>query len=574
MKKKLHIVLLALCLCCTVAFAACGEKNSDKIATTNKLSLDDYAMTLSEARKEGVVVGGGKNYTAATALPYDNVYSYDQATNTVRFDKDGKYGLYNVALDKAVALAEYQFISCTELYAVCTKSDTHEVRYYSYDGVLLSTDSVPNVELNEDGYARVVTNNTEAEKDEGVPVFGGATVGETMKATELLQMIGYSEEDALLVDYTASMRENNDCVALDFYKDGKKTTLTFPATADTESLAYVSGKIVYRTVQAVAYDAQTGYNLVMGIGTAAQKQNVTYYAFDIASGKTKTLSLGYAITSVSPLYNTRTKAYDALQVDAIPNRNGVALVDDRTAIQSYIIDGDGKVGFDLSVYGNPYSMVRLKDDRILYTGAADGRASHSYLMDGKGNLLADLGAATRHVTDNLIVVGNPSVHYGAVDFDGKVVMPLQYGSLNFFGDTAYTTVYSTATDSATKFVSPSDVQGKLLEDRYPLGTEEQLNYVTAYESLGLIVTVKYFEEETDKGYTYTFYSFGGNRLMQVKDYGGSGMPLQSSSYDDGYYASYEAEILGGNIVLTVRHNAADPEGQGNHPRTQSHFVIK
>ncbi len=533
MKKKTYALLVALCLCCSaVFFTACNDK--DKISTTSKLSLDNYAVSITEARENELLSGSTAGYTSAEELEWSVQSSY-RSKNSLRIEKDGLYGYYNYALGKTVVPVEYESYSLNSYDSFILGNGTSESAVYSADGtVLLYSDSAIYVQThstpiyyyarkpithtltysesgetkhayiynNDNGYARCASDTQVKPKD--LPTTDG-----TLLFRSEATLWGIGNDDAFLADYTVSYEDNSAGGRTYYFSKGNKTTkLSLPD--NLHGMHYGDGKILYGIVVQLPHDATSGYNYVSTPSNFTQtvKYNITYYSFDIATGKTSALHLGYIISSVIPLYNNTAKCYDAFAVKAIRLQNGIAKYSAANDLQTFIIDATGKVGYDLTNYGNceANKIIRLRNNRYLLSSNQS-----SYIIDGNGKAVAYLGNKTSNVAqaaELIVTTDSTTGRKGAVDFNGRLALDYRYDTLNFYGTTALTQVY-TLESAETKFVTADHPDGKDIEDVLPLAEGE-----TRWTSLhpnGLIVTAK-----NDGTTRYTVYNYTGTELFSLE----------------------------------------------------------
>lgn len=582
MKKKLSALLAALILTLTALMTGCGG-----IATTNKLKLSDYAVPVSEATQQGI---------AASVRPKPemifagNDYNRDDGTKII-FNDGTFYGMYNMetktmALDPSMGFTAIDSLSGFygdldgKAYVAESQSDLSETlkAVYSEDGTLLlesgsytslfgsSSDKYYNnaplaAEIkyvtsgesaeektvylyeNEDGYLRVASG--------AVTSAPGIVISEVSDSKTFLPFnksdIGeiYEQNDGFLSSYTVAMETTTTRGANVYFKTGNKVTV-LKLKPNLANAIYVDGKILYSTVTDVEFDAEDGYNLIHKDGINVfndKKQNVKTFSFDIKSGKTKELDLQYIITNYTPLYNRSSNKYDAVLVSAIKKNDGVAIYESDIDLINLIIDKDGKAGYQFE--GMPagnFDIIKLNDSRILL--------SNGYIVDNKGKTVSFPGKI-ESIGDNFITVSDGS-KYGAIDFDGKTVLPFVYDNLDFVGGGAYTAVSSIGSVSTQKLVTISNPDGIEITNALNLADGESIDtYVLDdFTYLGLIPTLKNFSDGDIKGYDFTLYSFSGEQVktMRVTDsvdctlaFSYNGVSLVNISYSTPMNASYENE---------------------------------
>lgn len=581
MKKKLSALLAALILTLTALMTGCGG-----IATTNKLKLSDYAVPVSEATQQGI---------AASVRPKPEMIFtgnyYNRNDEKIIFNDGTFYGIYNMetktmALDPSMGFTDIYSLAGFygdldgKAYVAESQSDLSETlkAVYSEDGTLLlesgsytslygsSSDKYYNnaplaAEIkyatsgesaeektvylyeNEDGYLRVASG--------AVASAPGIVISEVSDSKVFLPFnksdIGeiYEQNDGFLSSYTVAMESTTTRGANVYFKTGNKVTV-LKLKPNLANAIYVDGKILYSTVTDVEFDAEDGYNLIYKDGINVfndKKQNVKTFSFDIKSGKTKELDLQYIITNYTPLYNRSSNKYDAVLVSAVKKNDGVAIYESNIDLINLIIDKDGKAGYQFE--GMPagnFDIIKLNDSRILL--------SNGYIVDNKGKTVSFPGKIDS-IGDNFITVSDGS-KYGAIDFDGKTVLPFVYDNLDFIGGGAYTAVSSIGSVSTQKLVTISNPDGIEITNALNLADGESIDtsVLDDFTYLGLIPTLKNFSDGDIKGYDFTLYSFSGEQVktMRVADsvdctlaFSYNGVSLVNISYSTPMNASYENE---------------------------------
>ena len=583
MKKKLSALLASLILTLTALMTGCGG-----IATTNKLKLSDYAVPVSEATQQGI---------AASVRPKPemifagNDYNRDDGTKII-FNDGTFYGMYNMetktmALDPSMGFTDIYSLAGFygdldgKAYVAESQSDLSETlkAVYSEDGTLLlesgsytslygriSSDKYYNnaplaAEIkyatsgesaeektvylyeNEDGYLRVASG--------AVTSAPGIVISEVSDSKVFLPFnksdIGeiYEQNDGFLSSYTVAMETTTTRGANVYFKTGNKVTV-LKLKPNLANAIYVDGKILYSTVTDVEFDAEDGYNLIHKDGINVfndKKQNVKTFSFDIKSGKTKELDLQYIITNYTPLYNRSSNKYDAVLVSAVKKNDGVAIYESNIDLINLIIDKDGKAGYQFEgMPAGDFDIIKLNDSRILL--------SNGYIVDNKGKTVSFPGKI-ESIGDNFITVFDGS-KYGAIDFDGKTVLPFVYDNLDFVGGGAYTAVSSIGSVSTQKLVTISNPDGIEITNALNLADGESIDtsVLDDFTYLGLIPTLKNFSDGDINGYDFTLYSFSGEQVktMRVKNsvdctlaFSYNGVSLVNISYSTPMNASYENE---------------------------------
>ena len=471
----------------------------------------------------------------------------------VTFTENGKKGAYNVTLGKTIVSGADEIMHNND-DETFTANTAEGYKLYAYDGELLATkteqDDLNNLQLtpNADGYTRVAAQ----EKESGVPTVNGAV--NVNKAISAIDALEIEREDAFLKEYRMRCEEGVNTTTLVFIKGDKETKLTLPAGVSEEGLYYADGKILFTKAEAVPSDAEEGYNVVFDDEGEIEKGNYINYAFDIKSGKMKELQLGYTLNleEIEPLYDSAAKKYTAFLVLVNEKENGVTHLGNNQ-FRSFIIDANGKVGVDLSAYGVTYAdnIIRLKENRILLAGR-----NGNFLVDDKGKLVTNLGENVS-VGDNLLSVQDGAYNYGAVNFDGEIVLPFTYTSLRVYGSAAYAVANG---ESAEKIVTAADPAGTTISAKCNFATDETL-YSDDYP--GLILSVQAFTEDQLEGNIYRLYNLNGAKLCEIKDYG--------DSWNVG------TQIADANsVIVQITHGIENPDQESDiiYDTVTEYYIIK
>lgn len=570
MKKKTVVLALIVCLLCVPILASCG----DGIAKTNKLKLDDYAYSITDAAEKGFLQKSRQELTSLTKLNIDSMQNVNSETEVKIVTQDGKTGAYNVKQGKFIVNPAESLSVMNDFYisgvyhAVVTErygADAKTTVYANDGAVLLAEgiyDSVSVVAASDKFYngeqvdgTIIYTVSGSGESDiiylcfdsdgylKTVPaadVTSEASAGGTVNVRKeylLKDFQGFSavyeKEDSFLKDYRLSYESTESGGKNYFFrKDDKTTKLSLPASVN--KVFYINGKVFYNLRKALPHEQDKNCDFVTtdpNDFTKTIKYEDKYYAFDIAKNKTKEIKLNYAIVSAQPLYNQNKGVYDALSVTAAAKKDGIATYGNSADIKTFIIDVDGKVGFDFSSFaGAQTSLIKLKDDRYL---------ASSDIINGKGEVIAELsGVVTVSESNELIILKNYKNKYGAADFDGKLVLPFSYGSINFRGNKFYASV-QTLTSNENKLVSVDNPTGISPEDALTgITADEYLQ--TVFSDAGLIQTARDFIDGDSKGMKYAFYNYSGKKLIEVSGMSGS---CDLSLYDG----------FGDNVITELRY---------------------
>lgn len=507
MKKKLIVLVLALAMLC-VSLTACGDKGG--IAKTNKIKIDNYAVALADTdyteqsayttvtEISGGYIGAGSSYS-----PSYN--SYGIASVTVpKTEGSPKYKLYNVNTKSYVSATEYDSIVISDSYdggfiTVTSISDSTTTKTLldptgtktilpakEYDDYINVTkmslyvsgaterSTVYQIEYTEkdadkESYKYYVDNAKEDAEYPDLSEVAESEVSEypqTAAGTVISSVTAYPvyDEDEEVGDmkaYTYAVRLLENGREYTFYKDGSESGKV--VVKNGEELGFMENYMYYVEEEILPHDAKKGYNVYMLTSssyTAAVKKNVTYYKYDIVKNKTSKFNPGYYIfDDIYPFYNRVDKKYDAAAVLAVPFVDGVAVVNGTADIRTYIVDKDFKVGYDLS--DTPYSVeevIKLKDDRYLLVGES------RYIVNGKMETIASFNGSFNVYPDSQLITVYANNVYGAIDFDGKVVLEPKYSRLNFVGGVALADVNVSVTETKEKcLVSVSNKNGTEIE---------------------------------------------------------------------------------------------------------------
>lgn len=551
MKKKTLSLLTVLCLAFALMLTACGGESKDKISKTDKLSLDNYAVSIADAREQGMSVGS-KGYTTAAkqnwtevttqvttyqgffpttvqlkdCLIYTNtnddkgVYNYKKGIEIVSgfssvdvneeygyalatYNGDTtKYSLYSLNGTKILDNCTYIRVEYNSSPTSGSEKVTRRVVYATNSNV--DEDSFKFLGSDEDGYAKEVFPTLASfDKEDGV-----VTAKEIVTLKELFTDYSdktlYPEADSAIDSYDIYYTENNSYSEVyEFVRDGKTTKLEVPYNGYL--YGYADGKILYFVQEILPHEATKGYNVISlpeRDFTQTSKLNIKYYTFEIASGKVKEIKPGYFMYGIpAPLYNVKDKKYDAYVVTAVNTEGGIATISDTADLHNYVIDADGKVAYETTGY-SAAKLIRLKEDRYFVSSY-----SSALIINGKGEVVANLGSSASIEESANAIIAQGNGYYGAVDYDGKVVLPFKYRSKPvFYGGAAY--VYSTAiNDENYKILTASD--WKETDVAKKLNVSEEANIYDM--SNGLLRVSEY--SESDNAYKYSVYNYAGTRLI-------------------------------------------------------------
>lgn len=584
MKRKLSALLVALLLAFTALATGCGG-----IATTKKLKLSDYAVPISEAVQDGIV----KGVKARPEMNYLGT-SYDlSGDNNVIYYNGSYYGLYNMDTESIVIDPSLGFTSLSAVsgfsgdlsgkaYVAESLAETEmplesvyssdgalllEAGYYAdiqgsssvkyFNGIPLAAEltyspaddssAVKTVYLyeNEDGYLRVASGNITSAPGVISSQVADARVYLPVAQSNIFSK-WYSESDSFLNAYSVAT-ETTDSYGINIYfKSGDKVTV-LNLENDVINFMYVDGTILYSCIRNLPFDAEDGYDMIIkdsGNSMNEEKYEVKNYSFDIESGKTKEIKLQYVISESKPLFNRSLNKYDAVLITAVKKVDGVAIYENTINTVTFIIDKNGKVGYEFeNMPAAMFDIIKLSDSRFLL--------SNNYIVDDKGEVVSKPGTVDK-VGDSFLTVYNGS-KYGAVDFDGKIVLPFVYENLDFSDGAAYTTVDSVGGDNNEKIVTVSNPGGSLPDTAFNLADGETIDYssLNDFVLLGLIPTLKSFDDGAGtKGYTFTLYSFSGQSILNINIESSvsvnvikssNGQSLVNLSYYTPMNASYENE---------------------------------
>ena len=520
MKKKLTVFALSLVLALAcVSLAACKKDNGAKLniadyavavddpvfgTETSKLyttateftggSIEDvseYGMAivatsdskykLYNADKGEYALGGAAYEHIAFASDMsgiiDNQDNMAEILNGFVFamngtESDATFGVYDILGNELLPLAKYDMedfhIASQVMYVngkiapamlvkityKTTETDAKEQNKYFEIKIDLAAKSVNFVAVDESNVSQTPVSNK---------------VGDVLTDTNIVPLVQTNDIFPVekYTEYGISSFNGTSGTTYTVYESGKKKGEFTVKSGDI--LATLGKYVIYTEMQTVPSDAKEGYNTHVTRGNTVTKYNVSYYRYDFVKDKTTKLDVDFFITGITPLYNFADKIYDAAIVQGVPFNDGVAMVERRSyyyesdSMQTYATDATLRVAYDLSA--KPFTMENLpvclrsgKNARYLIGGC---------ITDKNLNVIANLGDASKVTAykDPEVVTFFYNDYYGAVDFDGKVVMEAKYEKLDLIGGYACTRIKDKeGEDDVYYLVSPTAPDGKKVSE--------------------------------------------------------------------------------------------------------------
>lgn len=284
-------------------------------------------------------------------------------------------------------------------------------------------------------------------------------------------------------------------------------------------LGCYGGALYYYEMTLVDPDAKDGYNTVICTDEPNVKYDAALYRYEIAKGKLSRLESDYFFTDMgNTLYNYSLSDFDKVCAKGYPYVNGVAVVSSDTVASRLIADGSANVCLDLTAM--PYSLdgniLRLKNNRYYTDGV---------IFDGEMNPVSVLGKAKIYKNLGLIVAERNN-RVLAVDFDGRIVFPPDYASLDFYGGSALTTVYDKNGTPRTQYVVNKDnLKGSVINEWIAAPKN------AAVEVHGGLIDVTVESTDESAPFTTTLYNLDG---AQIGGEYRTGNPITVAPLNDGY----------------------------------------
>lgn len=168
----------------------------------------------------------------------------------------------------------------------------------------------------------------------------------------------------------------------------------------------------------------------------------TFKTIDLNNGNVSDVELDFAIYGVEqPYFSSKQYASEnaGKSIGGLVYAKTIKNNFTSTATYTVVVNGEGKVSYDLTdaIYAEDMEVSKLSDNRYLIEASSvtKGTASvESYLVDENFNLVANLKNNVQYTSldshSKLIICEDDYANkYGAIDFDGKVVVNFEYVEL-------------------------------------------------------------------------------------------------------------------------------------------------
>lgn len=558
MSKKILGILLSLCLMFGVT--ACGDVPAD-IDLSDFVSADisAYAKADKPEYTAMTAIEGAVDYVSYTGKYVKNTISYTVEKDGVRENR-----LYDVKADAEILEREGGYDTISQSgdflkisYTVSAGGEaqtyrtlygdgkallpvdiyeasglTASVKSMIYEGKSVSVLCVTGDKTDGSSAAKyyLAEDDTLTEVAEGTLTTDTAlTPGSVIGGTETVSFAdGYDAiggEPAAKLDGDAYAKAHRMRVTQNLAGDklvriydaakAEISAFSIPANAVSSGVVcYASGAIFYLQVKILPADASK-YNLVSVTNIGTVKTQITLTRVDLNDGKAKEIATGKnVVNALTPLLD-KDGNYSAVLASGLQTDGKFASAG-TSPVSVLVLNADGKIAGDISERETGIPVIKLKDDRFMTT---DGE-----IVDGKGNLVASVGNYFNGFSvQNELILIRVNGAYGAVDFDGKIVIEPKYSALTFYGSRAYA-----AAGGNGYLVSKDGAVAAGVEDHYADG----LNWVRASDS-GV--------------YTLTVKNYAGTELKR---------------FNSDTAISTDTEIVGGKSVVKVTTSSAGENSVG------------
>lgn len=279
-------------------------------------------------------------------------------------------------------------------------------------------------------YYETVTSLTQAEKDEG-----------TLEPTVVTSKVNVNTKQRELIRLTRDYYAGNNIDQFDLGKYG----LEGYYAKIIEKIIYVYEKDTDKLIQKLLYPNSSFRTIFGGHIFLQSSYQVDRYAtefsfidngykyqlrttsINLLTGEEKVIDVNYKITSINP-FQDENKIYNYGHIELKKISSKILFSND-----SYesIINTNGKIVADVTG-DNFNSLLRLDDSHIF--------DNQKYLMlDNELNPLFVVPTSSSIVYSEGIIIFRDKGLYGAIDYDGKVVIPFEYEYLspNFYDGKTY-----------------------------------------------------------------------------------------------------------------------------------------
>lgn len=316
-------------------------------------------------------------------LKYKNIwYIYDSLGNVV-YDSENDIRLASATVE----VNDEIYVVVEEYSEDMGNYGEVAIKKYKENGKLETVDFIPDPIYEDD----------EDDEDDGNLAFGDLFVSE-----EKMDLEEYGVEGKY------SLKSGNMYTVFNTADNKKVSTFVVP----TSNHAMIGDKILYQTQQEVGVDAKK-YTFAMG----ESKMLVKTYVVDILTGKTEEIETVNLFGNVQKYKDEEGKyTYALATMYEVEDKSLVAVP------KSVLIDEKGNVVREVTGY-------ELED--FIKIGNNYYNETTKIIYDAELNEIAYLGYINPvHYEEDKIFVGQEDGKYGAVGYDGKVVIPFVYDSLD------------------------------------------------------------------------------------------------------------------------------------------------
>lgn len=558
--KKVFAVLAVTALCASTALplAACGDK---ELGRNVKMNLSDYAKDLSEYT-QSAEYSKPKVASVTRALSYGNAQTISSGNDDIILVTDlhsqgysSQYNAFSLQYGKYVAVGiagspEYFTVSGLPVQLMQVryeKAYDYETSIIAFDGTVLLAGAVYSdydVEcldayvgksdktckvlhiVAEKATSKVTTveNYFKVEKDDDGKYVFTPIDEKTVSLTNPSYTVGtqfdenftkiYQNDEYPVTGDVADVGYIRYGNTYKFYKDGaEKGGVTLKNSLLNK---FVGDFFYYDEVTPVESGAKTGYNLVISSGMYELKFKYNLYRYNVLNNVNEKLSFGVYVDDLQPVYNYKTKCFDAALMSGIKMTNGVAYMISAGSASmgdafSYFTDDKLNVGFDVtSIYESTSNYIyKISDNRYL---------AGEYVVNENFKIVGSYyNTATPIYGNEGFVSFTVGEYLGFKDFTGKIIIEPKYRpydeseGITFVGGYAY--CYERQEDGTDLLVFlKSDGTSELVTERTGVNGISSLQSLKIYPSRGIYIKGEPLSSSSMSSWKYRIYNFDGEEL--------------------------------------------------------------
>jgi hypothetical protein len=201
------------------------------------------------------------------------------------------------------------------------------------------------------------------------------------------------------------------------------------------------GTVLYQT-QTKVPETEENYTFINN----NQKYVLNTYKIDMLTGQTESIDLDYAISSYKYLKNEN-QAYAYGRISAYPIESRILKVD---ALNHFIINSDGKI---LDQYNTVIDdQLRRLDESTIYNETT------YTLYDNNLNPLFKVSPDAVFDTQEKLIITRHDNRLGVVNYQGEVLIPFNYISINSLFYNGYTMAYNGSSEQVLIGIDGSEVK--------------------------------------------------------------------------------------------------------------------